>query len=160
MKRYILLLIVLCSSLLVQAQRFNSFSRDPSLTVEEMKTYLLSVNKDRQKEAEALLKEFTNYWTTSIDQETQMAFIDEANLLLKRKFRPIPQFASYIHAYMAFTASDFATEVPTWNKFVEYHATHTLTQFQSKMQLYTQFFKSNYLNEGDSRRTCQTYKMR
>ena len=37
-----------------------------------------------------------------------------------------------------------------WNQFVDYHATHTLTQFPAKMQLYTQFFKNNILNSGDN----------
>ena len=150
MKKYIILLIALCSALMVQAQRFTSFSHDPSKTVEEMKEYLSTVNKDRQKEADELLKEFTEYWTTSISADAQEAFIEASNKLMKRKMRPIPQFASFIHAYMAFTASDFADELTVWNQFVDYHATHTLTQFPAKMQLYTQFFKNNILNSGDN----------
>ncbi len=150
MKKQIILIILLCSALMVQAQRFTSFSNDPSKTTEEMKEFLSSVNKDRQKEANALLEEFTNYWTTSIDGESQMAFIEEANKLLKRRFRPIPQFETFIHAYMAFTASDFADEVETWNKFVEYHAANNVTQFSAKMELYTQFFKNQILNQGDN----------
>ena len=150
MKKYIILLIALCSALLVQAQRFTAFSHDPSKTVEEMKEYLSTVNKDRQKEADELLKEFTEYWTTGITPDAQEAFIEASNKLLKRKLRPIPQFASFIHAYMAFTASDFADELTVWNQFVDYHATHTLTQFPAKMNLYTQFFKNNILNEADN----------
>lgn len=141
---------MLCSALMLQAQRFSSFSNDPDKTVEEMKVYLSTVNKDRQKDADALLEEFTKYWTTSIDGESQMAFLEEANKLLKHKFRPLPQFASYIHAYMAFTASDFADDVETWNKFVEYHANNNVTQFPTKMQLYVDFFKDNILNKEDN----------
>ena len=81
---------MLCSALMMQAQRFSSFSNDPDKTVEEMKVYLSTVNKDRQKDADALLEEFTKYWTTSIDGESQMAFLEEANKLLKHKFRPLP----------------------------------------------------------------------
>lgn len=150
MKKYIVLLVMLCSALMVQAQRFSSFSNDPTKTVEEMKQYLSTVNKDRQKEADALLEEFTNYWNTSIGGEAQMAFLEESNKLLRRKFRPIPQFASYIHAYMAFTNSDFAEDVETWNKFVEYHATHSITSFAEKMQLYSLFFKNQILNKEDN----------
>ena len=150
MKKYIVFLIVLCSTLMVNAQRFTSFSRDPALTVAEMKEYLSSVNKDRQKDADALLKEFTEYWTTGINPEAQEAFIEEANKLLKRKFRPFPQLESFIHAYMAFTAGDFADEIGVWNQFVEYHATHTQTQFPNKMKLYEIFFKKNYLNDDDN----------
>lgn len=150
MKKYIVFLIVLCLTLMVNAQRFTSFSQDPTLTVNEMKEYLSSANKDRQKEADALLKEFTEYWTAGINPDAQEAFIGEANKLLKRKFRPFPQFESFIHAYMAFTASDFADELGLWNQFVEYHATHTQTQFPNKMKLYEIFFKKNYLNDDDN----------
>ena len=110
MKRISLLLIVLGLSFLAQAQRFTSFSMDPSVTLNEMKQFYSSVPKDRQKEASDLLESFETYWTTVADFENQFAFIEEANLLLKRKFRPFPHFESYINAYMAFSKSDFATE--------------------------------------------------
>lgn len=64
---------VLCLN--VAGTAFSSFSNDPDKTVEEMKVYLSTVNKDRQKDADALLEEFTKYWTTSIDGESQMAFL-------------------------------------------------------------------------------------
>ncbi len=150
MRKYIIIWVLLCSTIMVQAQRFSAFSKDPSKTVEEMKEYLSTANKDRQKEAGVLLDEFTTYWNTAVDGTTQEAFLDEANKLLKRRFRPFPQFASYVHAYMAFSQSDFADEVETWNKFVEYHATNNVTQFSTKMQLYTLFFNEQVLNQGDN----------
>ena len=130
MKKSLLILAVLCTVLTVSAQRFNSFSNDPSKTVEEMKSYLATVSKDRQKEANDMLDEFTAFWTTSIDYENQLAFIQEANALVRHKFRPIPQFQSYMHAYMAFVTGEYASETETWVKTVEYHATHNVTQFQ------------------------------
>ena len=66
---------------MVQAQRFSAFSTNPSQTVEEMKQYLSSVNKERQKEADALLAEFTQFWTTTADAATQQAFIESSNKL-------------------------------------------------------------------------------
>ena len=150
MKKAFLTLAVLCTVLSAFAQRFNSFSNDPSKTVEEMKMYLATVSKDRQKEANDMLDEFTAFWTTSIDYENQLAFIQEANALVRHKFRPIPQFQSYMHAYMAYVTSEYATESETWVKMVEYHATHSVTQFQKNMLLYERFFKNNILNQEDN----------
>lgn len=150
MKKSLLILAVLCTVLTVSAQRFNSFSNDPSKTVEEMKSYLATVSKDRQKEANDMLDEFTAFWTTSIDYENQQAFIQEANALVRHKFRPIPQFQSYMHAYMAFVTGEYASETETWVKTVEYHATHNVTQFQKNMLLYERFFKSSILNQEDN----------
>ena len=141
MKKLLLILAVLCTVLSVSAQRFNSFSNDPSKTVEEMKSFLATVSKDRQKEANDMLDEFTAFWTTSIDYENQLAFIQEANALVRHKFRPIPQFQSYMHAYMAFVTGEYAAETETWVKMVEYHATHNVTQFQKNMLLYERSVK-------------------
>lgn len=150
MKKSLLITAVLCAVFTVSAQRFNSFSNDPSKTVEEMKVYLSTVSKDRQKEANDMLDEFTAFWTTSIDYESQLAFIQEANALVRRNFRPIPQFQSYLRACMAFVTGEYASETETWVKTVEYHATHNVTQFQKNMLLYERFFKSNILNQEDN----------
>ena len=150
MKKILLTIAVCCTVFTVFAQRFNSFSNDPTVTVEEMKSYLSTVSKDRQKEANDMLAEFTAFWTTSIDYENQLAFIQEANALLRHKFRPIPQFQSYMHAYMAFASSEYAAETETWVKMVEYHATHSVTLFQKNMLLYERFFRNNILNQEDN----------
>ncbi|MBR4786767.1 MAG: hypothetical protein IK013_02660 [Bacteroidales bacterium] len=150
MKKTTLLLVLLCLVFGGQAQRFTSFSTNPDQTVEEMKVFFSSVPKERQKEASALLDEFNLFWTTSVDYETQEAFIEAANKMVKKKMRPIPHFQALIHAYSAFVHSDFATETETWNKIVDYHTTHNVTQFQTKMQLYVLFFKENVLNKEDN----------
>lgn len=150
MKRLFITTILLSVSLLTFAQRFTSFSSNPDQTVEEMKQFLSSVTKERQKEAEVLLGEFTVFWTTSADYETQQAFIEQANKMLKKKFRPFPHFQAYIHASAAFVQSDFASETETWMKIVDYHANHNVTLFQKKMLLYENLFKNNVLNHEDN----------
>lgn len=150
MRKIIVLLVVLCSAVMVQAQRFSAFSTNPSQTVEEMKQYLSSVNKERQKEADALLAEFTQFWTTTADAATQQAFIESSNKLLKKRFRPFPQFESFFHAYKSFTSSEFADDLEVWNKIVEYHANNNVTLFQSKMLLYQHLFQDNILNQEDN----------
>lgn len=145
MKKIILFLIFFCTSLLIQAQRFVSFSNDPALTVDEMRQYFSAVSKDRQKEVSGFLKDFTEFWAVA-SAEVQEAFIGEANSLLHHHFRPIPQFSSYFYACTAFVNSDYAENIDVWTKTVEYHATHNVTLFQSRMKLYESFFNRNELN--------------
>ena len=75
MKRFFCVSILICVSLFVQAQRFTSFSKDPSKTVEEMKEFYSTVPKDRQKDAKEILEVFELMWTTQMDDENQHVFI-------------------------------------------------------------------------------------
>ena len=100
MKKIICVSVLLCLAVLAQAQRFTAFSKDPSKTVEEMKEFYSSVPKDRQKEAKEILEEFEQLWTTQMDGENQQIFIEEANKMVKKKYRPIPHFQSFIHTYI------------------------------------------------------------
>ncbi|MBO7492149.1 MAG: hypothetical protein J6T59_06890 [Bacteroidales bacterium] len=150
MKKIILIVLVLCMTVGSYAQRFTRFSNDPSKTVEEMKEMLSTVPKDRQKEAKDLLDYFTAMWEQNLMYDAQMAFIEEANQMLKHKFRPFPHFEAYIHTYKAFAMSDFADETETWLKISEYHATHGVTQYQKKMKLYEDLFTRYVLNTEDN----------
>ena len=150
MKKFLCVSLLLCVTFFVQAQRFTSFSKDPSKTVEEMKEFLSSVPQDRQKEAKAILAEFELMWTTRMDGENQMVFIEEANKMVKKKYRPIPHFQSFIHTYDVFLQSQYADETETWQKIVDYHVGHSSTFFQGKMELYEKFFRDNIMNQGDN----------
>ena len=114
MKKIIFVSVLLCLSVLAQAQRFMAFSKDPSKTVEEMKEFYSSVPKDRQKEAKEILDDFELLWTTQMDSENQQVFIEEANKMVKKKYRPIPHFQSFIHTYGTFLQSQYAGEADTW----------------------------------------------
>ena len=150
MKKLLTVCILLCVTVLAQAQRFTSFSKDPSKTVEEMKEFYASVPKDRQKEAKEVLDEFELMWTTMMDEENQTVFIEEANKMVKKKHRPIPHFQSFIHTYKVFLQSQYAGEAETWQKILDYHIGHSSTFFQEKMELYARFFQDNILNVGDN----------
>ena len=127
-------------SLLTYAQRFTSFSNDPSKTVEEMKEFYSTVPQDRQKEAKAILAEFELLWTTRMDERNQSIFIEEANKMVKKKYRPIPHFQRLIHTYDIFLQSQYADEPGTWQKILDYHIGKSSTFFQDKMELYARFF--------------------
>ena len=150
MKKHIILIVALCLTVFAQAQRFTSFTGDTEKTVDEMKQFFSTVPKDRQKEVSDLMNEFSNMWNEDLNDDAKMAFIEEANRLIKHKLRPIPHFQSYIHGFSAFAKSDFSDNYEVWVKMVDYHATHNLTQFQKKMELYSNLFTYYILNTEDN----------
>ena len=150
MKKLLTVCILLCLTVLAQAQRFTSFSKDPSKTVEEMKEFYASVPKDRQKEAKDILDTFELMWTTRMDPANQQVFLEEANKMVKKKHRPIPHFQSFIHTYNVFIQSQYADEADTWKKILDYHIGQSSTFFQDKMSLYARFFQGIILNQGDN----------
>lgn len=137
-------------SVLTYAQRFTSFSNDPSKTVAEMKEFYASVPKDRQKEAKEILEQFEQMWTTRMDADNQAVFIAAANKMVKKKYRPIPHFQSLIRTYDIFLQSQYAGESETWQKILDYHIGKSSTFFQEKIGLYAHFFQDNILNQGDN----------
>ncbi|MBR6176143.1 MAG: hypothetical protein IKQ52_11275 [Bacteroidales bacterium] len=136
--------------MLTYAQRFTSFSNDPTKTVEEMKEFYASVPKDRQKEAKEILEQFELMWTTRMDADNQEVFIQEANKMVKKKHRPIPHFQSFIRTYDIFLQSQYVGEAETWQKILDYHISKSSTFFQEKMELYARFFQDNIMNQGDN----------
>ena len=150
MKRFFCVSFLICLTVLAQAQRFTSFSKDPSKTVEEMKEFYSTVPKDRQKESKEILDVFELMWTTQMDEDNQAVFIEEANKMVKKKHRPFPHFQSYIETYRAFLESQYASETETWQKILNYHIGQSSTFFHDKMKHYEQFFKNNIMNQGDN----------
>ena len=115
-----------------------------------MKGFYSSVPKDRQKEAKEILEEFEQLWTTQMDGENQQIFIEEANRMVKKKYRPIPHFQSFIHTYTVFLQSQYSGETEVWQKILDYHIGHSSTFFEGKMKLYESFFRDNIMNQGDN----------
>ena len=150
MKRFFCVSFLICLAVFAQAQRFTSFSKDPSKTVEEMKMFYSTVPKDRQKDAKDILDVFELMWTTQMNEENQQVFIEEANKMVKKKHRPFPHFQSYINTYRAYLGSQYANETETWQKILSYHIGQSSTFFHDKMKRYEEFFKDNIMNQGDN----------
>ena len=121
-KRFLLIIsIILLSVWGLQAQRFTTFTENPAYTIEEVKSYLSTVPKERQKEADALMARFTEFWNSPwMDDESQDVFIDVANKMLKKRMRPFPHFQAYVEAYAAFMSSPFNGELDIWSKIIQY----------------------------------------
>ena len=85
------LILLLIIPLTTQAQRFKSFSNDPTLTSSEMRTFAETVPKERQKEAETLLLYFDEFWNSSqMTESFQNNFIEMSNMMLRKNLRFFP----------------------------------------------------------------------
>ncbi|HNW67570.1 MAG TPA: hypothetical protein PKK66_01805, partial [Bacteroidales bacterium] len=141
---FILLLII---PLATQAQRFKSFSNDPTLTSSEMRTFAETVPKERQKEAETLLLFFDEFWNSpQMTESFQNNFIEMSNMMLRKNLRFFPHFKSYIEAFNAFINSDLSDHDREWMRFIQYHIDHDISQFDKLMVNYTNIFNANVLN--------------
>lgn len=146
MKRLFILALLVSCSLISVAQRFTAFSPDPSQTVTDMKDFMATVPKEKQKEADQLLQEFTVLWESpEMDYETQKGFLDVANQMLKKHLRVLPHFKAYIHAYQAYLNSDLRDDPKVWEKIVKYHILNDAVTFHNKMDNYTNLFINNVI---------------
>lgn len=141
------LILLLIIPLTTQAQRFKSFSNDPTLTSSEMRTFAETVPKERQKEAETLLLYFDEFWNSSqMTESFQNNFIEMSNMMLRKNLRFFPHFKSYIEAFNAFINSDLSDHDRDWMRFIQYHIDHDISQFDKLMVNYTNIFNANILN--------------
>ena len=122
MKRFAFLLFFILLTFILNAQRFNSFSTNPALTVEEMKQFMETLPKDKQSEANKLVEKFSTFWTSpSLNNERQLSFIDIANAMLKKRMRPFPHFDDLIDVYIAFYNNELSEQYVEWSKMLKYH---------------------------------------
>ena len=143
MKRLIIFLFFQALILTSFAQKFSFFSDNKELTIEEMKSFLSEVPKEKQKEADKLLDEFTKFWLESgATEENQDAFIEISNQMLKRKMRPFPQFNAFIHAHIQFCQSELSESNKEWIAIMKYHIANDAQRFHIKMKQYEDFFGS------------------
>lgn len=153
MKRLIIFLFLQTLLLTSFAQKFSFFSDNKELTIEEMKSFLSEVPKEKQKEADKLLDEFTKFWLESgATEENQDAFIEISNQMLKRKMRPFPQFNAFIHAHIQFCQSELSESNKEWIAIMKYHIANDAQRFHIKMKQYEDFFGHLYLNNDQNSR--------
>lgn len=146
MKRYLFVSFFVLNIFFSYSQRFTGFSNDPSMTVMEMKEFTATTPQDRKKEAEQLLKDFTEFWNSDLlDYETQQNFIEISNMMLRKKMRLFPHFEAYISAYRTFLYSDMAQFDKAWLQFLQYHIENDVSTFHNKMANYETIFRDNVL---------------
>jgi len=114
MKRTALaLLAILCGIGTLKAQpQIKSFSEDPVKFIEELQSYF---DASEKKEGREFIEEFNKlYWITNkVDEGKKRDMYKNANQMLKRRFKPSPEFRAYINAVKAFTDNNLSPNV--WN---------------------------------------------
>lgn len=100
-----LILLLTFSPLLVNAQAFKGFTREPEAFCDELYTVFSDADK---KEAKAFFEErFTPFWTLGnpYSEAHQQRIYDIADGLQKKRYRPFPFFEAYLTSLMAFPGS-------------------------------------------------------
>jgi hypothetical protein len=93
----LLLLVSLMSISPMQAQVMpKSFSEDPTKFITEMREFFESYDR---KEGKDFVDDFNEkYWLTGkVSDDVKQAMYKNCNLMLKKKFRPAPEYYSYIN---------------------------------------------------------------
>jgi hypothetical protein len=147
MRPFFLVICLFLASFLANAQKFNGFSGDVAKTVVEVKAFLETASKDRQKEGDELVKQFEALWNTGgIAAPIQRDFIENANQLIDKKLRPFPYFKAFMVAYLAFAQSEEVDMHSDWKNCVSYFIANEPNKFADCMNGYADFFKGKYLN--------------
>ncbi len=105
-----IVLVFLCTN--VHAQRLKTFSNEAGTFVEELRKYYKddkNLEKDQQKEYEALLIKYESIWLQFGRQE-QAKTIRIANLMLGAHIRPYPGFYDFIKVQIDFKSSSQTDE--------------------------------------------------
>lgn len=146
MKRFAFFLSLFFLSFVLNAQRFNTFSTNPALTIEEMKQFMETLPKEKQSEANKLVEKFSTFWTSpSLNNAMQLSFIDVANAMLKKRMRPFPHFDKVIDVYIAFYNNDLSDQYNEWANMMRYHIEKDQSSFHLLMESYKNFFTSNII---------------
>lgn len=146
MNRFFLLCAFLLFFFSSQAQRFNSFSENPSVTILEMEQFMETLPKEKQTEAKKLVEQFTAFWNNPFNShEMQLSFIDVANAMLKKRMRPFPHFEDVIGVYSIFVTHELSDQYQEWAKMVKYHIDKDQSSFHLLMDSYLNFFSFNII---------------
>lgn len=97
---------------LVAQPQIKSFSEDPVKFIAELETYFEATDKKAGRE---YVEEFTKlYWITNkVDDSKKQAVYKNCNQMLKRRFKPTPEFTNYLNAVKAFVDNNLPAT--TWS---------------------------------------------
>lgn len=146
MKRLLLFFTLFLLFFFTQAQRFNSFSNNPAVTIQEMEQFMQTLPKEKQNEAKKLVEKFTIFWNHPFNSnDMQLSFIDIANAMLKKRMRPFPHFEDVIDVYSVYVDHQLSDQYLEWAKMLKYHIDKDQSSFHLVMVAYKNFFSSNII---------------
>lgn len=130
----------------IQAQALKNFTNDPTITVAELTNFFAADAKSQKEIIEPLMKKFPASWSQFTDQE-QLAFIEVANAMLKKKMHPVPHFTNFIQTYIAFVESDQSDgSRKAFVKSLYYDIDASVNQFSNTMTTYRNILEKQLLN--------------
>lgn len=154
MKRLFITLILLSATIFCTAQRISSFSSDYQQTVAEMKTFFQTASSDQRKEADALMVVFEEWWINPfLSGEMQQDFIELANQMIAKRYRPLPHFKAFIEVYITYSEYHRADDLrEKWKSIVSFQIQNgTTTAFPIQMQTYNLIFgKKTFSDKANS----------
>lgn len=110
-RKAIFLLAILCGlcNTMLKAQ-IKSFTEDPVKFISELQTYFEASEK---KEGRDYIDDFNKlYWSIGkIDAGKQQDIYKNCNQMLKRRFKPTPEFRAYLNAVKAFVDNNLSANV-------------------------------------------------
>ena len=142
--------LLLLSGLTAEAQVPKSFSENPEVFFKELTGYLAYYNK---KEADRLNDEFENIWLVEkrFTPEQQSIVIQTANVMLKKRMKPFPDFSNYLTALMALVRSDKAESVFTnWHISLDKMLALSARRYSDYIENVSGLFSENTLNASAS----------
>ena len=147
MKKYTLLTGILLSFSALFGQNARVFSSNPDLTVKELTAFFETASKAHKEVADQTIKEFPAFWNGIADEE-QLTFIEIANLMLKRKMNPVPQFSDFIKTYKAVIESNQSNKShKAFISCMKYHVEKsTIAQFGTVLETYRTIISENLFN--------------
>ncbi len=111
-KRLVLIIVMLCFSATLFAQRFKEFSGNPDTYIEELTQFYQSdvnMKKDKQKEYAELILKYSEVWN-AISSQQKKDVMDLSNEMLNKRVRPNPGFYDFIETQIEFQKANQSKE--------------------------------------------------
>jgi hypothetical protein len=146
-KKTVVVILLSCIICFSSAQGVKIFSSNPEYTVKEITELFETASKAHKDVGEQTVKDFPAFWNSIADQE-QVAFIELANLMLKKKMNPVPYFATFIATYKNFVQS--GQSIKSYKAFLnclKYHIEkNTADKYVDMLDIYTNILTKNIFN--------------
>ena len=145
-KVFFIVLLVLALQGGAGAQTPKSFTNNPAATVAELNSLFAPLSKSQKEISEPLMKRFPEVWSRCTDQE-QLAFIEIADAMLKKKMHPVPHLTDFMQTYIAFVEADQSDgSRRAFVKCLHYDINASTAQFSNTMKTYRNILEKQLLS--------------
>lgn len=155
MKRFICISIILLLTIKVYSQdKFTTFSEESVAYIVELEKYFQKeVSTNDKKDGQAFIEQFKVDWNSSFFSDKNKSYIYKtSNLMLKKKYKPMPHFVNYLNAVKSMVASNSSEKnIEAWHKNLEKLIAKSNTlPFSNFVTQTDRFFSSNIIYFSNS----------